>query len=108
VEIRVETGNVHSKTDKANNGDNGNYFPTVEEILYATLRKDGLATEDSSPDYTAQGIDEVALEETGVSADHSRSKSDDGSGASRSEHAHPSIIELKLPFLLFLPLTLCR
>jgi hypothetical protein len=109
VEIQAETGNIHSDTDKENNSDDDDYFPTVEEILYAALRKDGFATEDSSPDHTVRGIDEVAPEGTGVSAAHSRSKSDDGSGASRSEHAHyPSIIELKLPFLLFLPLTLFR
>jgi hypothetical protein len=100
VEILAETGNIYSDTDKENNNDDDDYFPTVEEILYAVLYKEGFAMEDSSPDHTARGIDEVAPEETGASADHSRSKSDDGSGTSRSKRAYP-IIELKPPFLLF-------
>lgn len=107
MEIQAETGNIYSDTDKENNNNDNDYFPTVEEILYAVLDKEGFAIEDSSPDHTARGIDKVAPEETGASADHSRSESDNGSGTSKHAH-YPSIIELKPPFLLFLPLTLYR
>jgi hypothetical protein len=85
VEILAESGNIHNDIDKENNDDDDDYFPTVEEILYTALQKEGFAMEESSPDHTARGIDSVAPEETDVSTDHSRSKSDNGSGTSRSE-----------------------
>lgn len=106
MEILAELGNIHRDTDKENNDDYDDYFPIVEEILYTALHKENFAMKDPSLDHTARGIDEVAPEVTGASADHGKSKPDDGLGTSRSKCAYcPSIIELRPPFLLFLPLT---
>ncbi len=103
----AETGIIYSDKNKENNNDD--YFLTIEEILCTALHEEGFATEDSKPDYTAQGVDDVAIEETGSSVDHSRLTPDNGLGTSKSECApSPSIIERKPPFLLFLPLILCR
>lgn len=52
VEILAEIGTIYSDNDKENNNNNNDYLPTVEEILYTTLHKEGFAIEDSSPDHT--------------------------------------------------------
>jgi hypothetical protein len=103
----AKTGIIYSNNNKENN--NNNYFLTIEEILCTALHKEGFATEDSKLDYTAQGVDDVAIEETSSSVDYSRLTLNNGLGTSKSEYAlSSSIIEQKLPFLLFLPLILCR
>jgi hypothetical protein len=51
VENLVETGIIYSDNNKENNSND--YFPTVEEILYSALHKEGFATEDSKLDHTA-------------------------------------------------------
>jgi hypothetical protein len=92
VEILAETstGTIYSDNNKEKNyDDDNNYFPTIEEILYTTLREEGFTTEDLSL-------------ETGGSVDNSRSASDNSSGTSQSERAHYPL------FLFYLPLTLCR
>jgi hypothetical protein len=102
VENLAETGIIYSDNNKENN----DYFPTVEEILYTALHKEGFATENSEPNKTAQEIDEGSSRERNSSIDYRMSMPDDGLGTSESERAHyPSITP---PFLLFLPLTLCR
>jgi hypothetical protein len=107
VDNLAETGIIYSDNNKEN--DNDNYFLTIEEILCTVLHKEGFATEDLKLDYTAQGVDNVAIEETSSFVDHSRLMPNNGLGISKSEYApSPSIIEQKPPFLLFLPLILCR
>ena len=74
------------------------YFPTIEELLFTKLWKEGFVTEDGSRDNTDQGVEEVASEERSGSVDHSRSASGDGSGGSRGERVHypPSWIRTPL------------
>lgn len=102
VEILAETGTIYSDNYKENNDDDDDYLPTVEEILYTALHKEGFAMEGSSPDHTARGIDEVAPEETSSSVDHSRSTPDDGLGTSQSELSqYPPSQNRKPPFSIF-------
>jgi hypothetical protein len=51
MENLAETGIIYRNNNKDNN--NNYYFPTVEEILYTALHKEGFATEDLKLDHTA-------------------------------------------------------
>jgi hypothetical protein len=89
VENLVETDIIYSENNKEYNN---NYFPTVKEILYTALHKEGFAAENSKPDKTAQEIDERSSRERSSSIDHSMSTPDDGLGTSKSERAHYPLI----------------
>jgi hypothetical protein len=56
AEILAEKCTIYNDNDKENNGDDDDYLPAVENILYTALHMEGFAMEDSSPDHTARGM----------------------------------------------------
>jgi hypothetical protein len=86
----AETGTFYDHGGSSSDDDDDD-LPTIEEILYTTLQKKDFTTEDSSPENTVRGVEEVALEERGGSIDHSRSASGGDSGGSPGERAHHSL-----------------
>ncbi|KAI9776258.1 MAG: hypothetical protein M1839_000492 [Geoglossum umbratile] len=79
------TSTVYSSNDKEEEGeddDDDDDLPTIEDLLYTTLKKEGFATKDSSPDYRVRVVGEVAVEERGGSTDHNRSALGGDSGSS--------------------------
>ena len=83
VEIFAETGIFYGGSDDDD-------FPTIEEILYTTLQKEGCTMEESSPANIVQGVKEIALEERDSFIDHSRLASSNDLGRSLGERAyHP-------------------
>lgn len=78
--------------------DNDNDLPTVEEILYTALQKEGFATENRHPDNTAFGVGDATTEERGGSLDNNGSAPDDNSGGSPSEHTHYTIVGIEDQF----------
>jgi len=69
-------------------GDSDDELPTIEQILYSTLPRDGFITEDSSLENTVQGFEGVACEEVGGFIDHSRSALGNNLGRSSGERAN--------------------
>lgn len=65
MEILAETGTFYGGSD------DNNELPTIEEILYTTLQRKGFTTEDSNPENTVRGVEEVALEDRDGFIDHS-------------------------------------
>ncbi|KAI9856261.1 MAG: hypothetical protein M1813_009180 [Trichoglossum hirsutum] len=73
-----KTSTVYSGNDKEEEDDDD--LPTVEDLLYTTLKREGFAIEDSSIDYRVQGVEEGTC-----SIDRSGSASGDSSGGSRDD-----------------------
>ncbi|KAI9769831.1 MAG: hypothetical protein M1840_003825 [Geoglossum simile] len=72
-----KTSTVYGGNDDGDDDDDDD-LPTIEDLLYTTLKKEGFATEDSSLDHGVQGVEEGA-----GSIDRSRSASGDSLGSSR-------------------------
>jgi len=87
VGIWPGTGTVYGRSDKANDDENDDDFPTIEELLLTKLQEQGFTTEDRDPD-KAGGVKEVASEERDSSVDQSRSAQSDNSGRSPGKRAH--------------------
>jgi hypothetical protein len=47
-------GTIYGDNDKENDDD---YLPTIDEILYAKLQKEGFEPEDPSPEHTVGGVE---------------------------------------------------
>ncbi|KAH0565140.1 hypothetical protein GP486_001473 [Trichoglossum hirsutum] len=77
-----KTGTVYDGNDKEDDDDDDD-LPTIEDLLYTTLKREGFAMENSSPDHRAQGVEEGVLEVRASFIDHNRSASSDSSGSSR-------------------------
>ncbi|KAI9770344.1 MAG: hypothetical protein M1839_003221 [Geoglossum umbratile] len=83
--IRTETSTVYSGNDKEEgneDNDDNHDLPTIEDLLYTTLKKEGFATEDSSSDHRVRGVGEVAVKKRGGFTDHNRSALGQDSGGS--------------------------
>lgn len=79
------TGTIHGGSDKENddeNDDDDRDLPTIEELLFTRLQKQGFTTEDRGPDKTGLGVEEVASEERGGSIDYTGLTQSDNSGRS--------------------------
>ena len=63
-------------------------LPTIEDLLYTTLKKEGFATEDSSPYHRVRGVGEIVVEERGGFTDYNRSALGEDSSGSPSECTH--------------------
>ncbi|KAI9770373.1 MAG: hypothetical protein M1839_003215 [Geoglossum umbratile] len=76
-----KTSTIYSGNDKEEEeeeeeeeeDDDDDDLPTIEDLLYTTLKKEGFATEDSSLDHRVRGVGEVAVEERGGFTDYNRS-----------------------------------
>ncbi|KAI9775082.1 MAG: hypothetical protein M1839_001474 [Geoglossum umbratile] len=78
-----KTSTVYSGNDEEDEDDDDNDdLPTIEDLLYTTLKKEGFATEDSSPHYRVRGVGEVAVEERGGFTDYNKSALGGDSGSS--------------------------
>ncbi|KAI9866044.1 MAG: hypothetical protein M1813_002011 [Trichoglossum hirsutum] len=80
-----KTSTVYSSNDKEkkNKGDDDDDdLLTIEDLLYTTLKKEGFAIEDSSPDYRVRGFEEVAVGERDGFTDYNRSALGRDSGSS--------------------------
>ncbi|KAI9772983.1 MAG: hypothetical protein M1840_008865 [Geoglossum simile] len=82
-----ETSTIYSSNDKEEEEeeDNNDNLPTIEDLLYTTLKKEGFATEDSSPDHRVRGIGEVDVEKRGRFTNHNRSVLGRDSGSSSDD-----------------------
>ena len=78
MDIGVETSTIN---------DDGYDLPSIEQLLYTTLQKEGFAAEDQRPNNTAFGVGD-AIAERGGSLDDNGSAPGDNSGGSRGEHTH--------------------
>jgi hypothetical protein len=78
-------------------GDSYDDFPTIEEILYTTLRTNDFRTEDPSQENTVRGVRKAALEKRGYT-DHGRSASGDDSGKSLGRSATTLVVAKTLIF----------
>ncbi|KAI9768270.1 MAG: hypothetical protein M1839_004164 [Geoglossum umbratile] len=74
-----ETSTIYGGNDKEEEDDD-NDLPTIEDLLYTTLKMEGFATEDSSLDHRVRGVGEVAVEERGSFTNHNRSALGEYSG----------------------------
>ena len=72
------TSTVYDDNDKEKEDDD-NDLPTIKDLLYTTLKKEGFATENSGLGHR--------VEERADSIDHSRSVSGDSLSGSRGEYA---------------------
>ncbi|KAI9779869.1 MAG: hypothetical protein M1839_007182 [Geoglossum umbratile] len=72
----------NDKEEEEDDDDDDNDLPTIEDLLYTTLKKEGFATEDSSLDHRVRGVGEVAVEERGGFTDHNWSALGEYSGGS--------------------------
>jgi hypothetical protein len=66
VGYRAGTTTVYSDNNNENNKeDNKNHeFPTTEELQYTVLRTKDIVPEDSSPDNTTRGDEDIAFSKT--------------------------------------------
>jgi hypothetical protein len=83
VGIWPGTGTIFGGSNKTNNdkNDNDRDLPIIEELLLTNLQAQGFTTGGRGPDKTS-GVEEVAADERGVSADQSRSAQSNNSGGS--------------------------
>ena len=72
------TSTIYGNNDKEKKDDDDN-LPTIEDLLYTTLKKEGFAMEDSGLSHR--------VEEGAGSIDYSRSASGDSSSGSQGECA---------------------
>jgi hypothetical protein len=72
---------IHDGDD--NNGNNEDYgLPSIEQLLYTTLQKDGFTAEDQRPNNTAFGVGDTSARERGSSVHNNGSALVDNSGGS--------------------------
>ncbi len=72
-------------TDDNENDDDCD-LPSIEQLLYTTLQKEGFAAEDQRPKNKAFGVGDTIVEERGGSLDDNESAPDDNLGGSLGEH----------------------
>ncbi|KAI9782621.1 MAG: hypothetical protein M1839_004867 [Geoglossum umbratile] len=77
----IYSGN-HKEEEEDEEDDDDDDLPTIEDLLYTTLKKEGFVTEDSSLDHRVRGVGEVAVEERSGFTDHNRSALGGDSGSS--------------------------
>ncbi|KAH0538364.1 hypothetical protein FGG08_005059 [Glutinoglossum americanum] len=77
-----KTSTIYGGNDKEEGREEEGDLPTIEDLLYTTLKKEGFATEDSNLDHRVRGIGEVSVKERGSFADHNRSALGEDSGGS--------------------------
>jgi hypothetical protein len=79
---------IYSSNDKEEGEYDDDDLPTIEDLLYTTLKKEGFATEDSSPDHRVRGVGKVAVEKRGCFTDYNRSVLGQDSGGSPGKCTH--------------------
>jgi hypothetical protein len=78
-----------------NGNDDDCDLPSIEQLLYTRLQKEGLATEDQRPRNSAFKVGDAAVERGGSLDDNNGSAPGDNSGESPGEHAKlPSVVEM--------------
>jgi hypothetical protein len=75
-----------NENDNENDDDDCD-LPSIEQLLYTTLQKEGFAAEDQRPKNTAFGVGDTTAKESGDSLNNNKSVPGDNSGGSLGEHA---------------------